>query len=302
MDYVAGWDGGGTKTLCRVRYLADGRTLDFTAGPLNPNGGTPGQAAASAAALLGEMAALPEGLAGCRSLCIAAAGLSNPETARRLGRVLEESGYPGPVRFAGDQVAALYGALGGPPGAVLIAGTGSICYGRSADGRERRCGGWGSLMDDEGGGYALGRDILTALVRAEDGRGPETCLKGTVYAHLGVEDMGGLLRAVYASETGKREVAALSRLLVPALEAGDQAAETIAAKAAAELAGLVGPVVEALGLQGGRLALTGGVLTECLPIRRGVVAALARRWPALDCTAPKGDPADGAVALAMECL
>ena len=58
---------------------------------------------------------------------------------------------------------------------------GSICYGQSTDGREARSGGWGSLMDDEGGGFALGRDALAAVVRAEDGRIAPTVLHDAVF-------------------------------------------------------------------------------------------------------------------------
>lgn len=141
---------------CRVLYQ-DGVAAPqpFTAGALNPNGTVAGREAT--ADLLRNMAALPGGLDACRMLCIGAAGISNPATRVHLQNALQAGGYHGPVTFTGDQQTALYGALGGPGGIVLIAGTGSICYGQSTDGREARSGGWGSLMDDEGGGFALGR-------------------------------------------------------------------------------------------------------------------------------------------------
>lgn len=301
-EYIAGWDGGGTKTICEVRSL-DGREIRrFAAGPLNPNGTARGQTDATAAALLAQMAALPGGLAGCRMLGIGAAGISNPDTVRRLRSALEKGGYGGRVCFTGDQQTALYGALGGPGGAVLIAGTGSICYGQSADGREARTGGWGSLMDDEGGGYALGRDILAAVVRAEDGRGPETCLREAVFRALRVGAIPELIGAVYAPGVGKKEIAALSPLLDEALEEKDAAALKICEKAAAELALLVRPVVEKLGLQDARLALAGSVLTKSLPVREATVRNLAAAFPALACVSPAQDAAAGAVLLARKAL
>ena len=123
---------------------------------LNPNGTVAGQCEATVADLLRNMAALPGGLDACRMLCIGAAGISNPATRVHLQNALQAGGYHGPVTFTGDQQTALYGPLGGPGGIVLIAGTGSICYGQSTDGREARSGGWGSLMDDEGGGFRPG--------------------------------------------------------------------------------------------------------------------------------------------------
>lgn len=302
MEYVAGWDGGGTKTICEVRGLEGGAPLRFAAGPLNPNGNTADQADATAAALLARMAELPGGLAGCRMLCIGAAGISNPDTEQRIHITLEKGGYHGSTYFTGDQQTALYGALGGPGGAVLIAGTGSICYGQSTDGREARTGGWGSLMDDEGGGYAIGRDVLAAVVRAEDGRGPATCLTRAVFEVLRVGNIGELIRAVYAPGVGKKEIAALSRLMDEALERKDAAALKICGKAAAELSLLVRPVVEKLGLQGARLALAGSILTRCTPVREAAVTAIAETFPGLSCVAPSRDAASGAALLAEKML
>ena len=38
------------------------------------------------------------------------------------------------------------------PGAVLIAGTGAVCFGRDAQGNSFRVGGYGYLIDDGGSG------------------------------------------------------------------------------------------------------------------------------------------------------
>lgn len=206
-QYYAGWDGGGTKTLCRVLYQDGTAPQPFTAGALNPNGTVAGQCEATVADLLRNMAALPGGLDACRMLCIGAAGISNPATRVHLQNALQAGGYHGPVTFTGDQQTALYGALGGPGGIVLIAGTGSICYGQSTDGREARSGGWGSLMDDEGGGFALGRDALAAVVRAEDGRIAPTVLHDAVFKALQVGAVRELIGKIYAPGFGKREVA-----------------------------------------------------------------------------------------------
>lgn len=60
-QYYAGWDGGGTKTLCRVLYQDGTAPQPFTAGALNPNGTVAGQCEATVADLLRNMAALPGG-------------------------------------------------------------------------------------------------------------------------------------------------------------------------------------------------------------------------------------------------
>ena len=56
-------------------------------------------------------------------------------------------------------------------GVALISGTGSSAFGRAADGRTKRCGGWGYLLGDEGSGYAIGRGALQLALRSlEAGR------------------------------------------------------------------------------------------------------------------------------------
>ena len=282
-QYYAGWDGGGTKTLCRVLYQDGTAPQPFTAGALNPNGTVAGQCEATVADLLRNMAALPGGLDACRMLCIGAAGISNPAPR---------------VTFTGDQQTALYGALGGPGGIVLIAGTGSICYGQSTDGREARSGGWGSLMDDEGGGFALGRDALAAVVRAEDGRIAPTVLHDAVFEALQVGAVRELIGKIYAPGFGKREVAALAPLVGAAAEQGDAAALQIVEKAGRELALLVRPVAEKLGLQSARIAFAGSVLQKCAPVRSAAQTQLQTLLPQLTLAEPQGDAAAGAVLLA----
>src|SRR5262249_58991441 len=59
----------------------------------------------------------------------------------------------GSVEVVAD--AELLLAAGTPEGwgLALVAGTGSIAYGRTADGRVERAGGWGWLLGDEGSGH-----------------------------------------------------------------------------------------------------------------------------------------------------
>src|SRR5207237_9144432 len=90
------------------------------------------------------------------------------------------------VEVVTDAEIALYGATGGAPGLVLIAGTGSICCGRNARGKRVCAGGWGPLAGDEGGGSWLARRALQAVAQASDGRGPDTALSQAACAYFKV--------------------------------------------------------------------------------------------------------------------
>ena len=295
--YYCGWDGGGTKTeIC----LNDGRGTvigQAVFGPLNPNGASRETVLKTVRDALDHMAAQPGGLAACGGLVIGMAGISNESARAFLSGALSEQGYRGNLRLLGDQEIALAGAVCGP-GAILIAGTGSVCFGRDAAGNPFRSGGYGYLIDDCGSGYFIGRDILAAVVRAEDGRGPETVLTGAVFGALGVSKVPEMITWLYSPETGKKEIAALARLLLPALEQKDPAAVRIADRAAEELSCLALAAFRKAGLHAGELALAGSILTRCAAIRQGVTERVQRELPGVRVTAPRRPASYGAARLA----
>lgn len=297
--YVAGADGGGTKTMLALLDM-DGKPLGRRQlGALNANGQSAEQTRQVLAALVQVMAQAPGGVAGCAALCIATAGISNPDARGLILTGLEQLGYGGPVLLAGDQEAALQGAMGKAEGIILIAGTGSICFGKNAAGQSARSGGWGYLIDDGGSGYAIGRDILAAVVRAHDGRIAPTCLTQLVFEALNITDISQLIRFVYAPDTGKGGIARLAPLLSTGLSRGDAQCGEIVQHAARELAALAVPVAKKLGLQNGDMALCGSVLQKNRAIADAVVRRLGEVLPYLNVIAPLSDAADGAAQMAL---
>lgn len=297
--YVCGWDGGGTKTevLCMrpdETVLADG-----SFGPLNPNGAEQTKVVSTVRDSVAFMAEQPGGLDGCAALVIGTAGVSNQAAVRLVTETVRACGYHGPLQVLGDQEVALAGAIRGP-GAVLVAGTGSICCGRDGGGHTTRVGGRGYLIDDEGSGYALGRDILMAVVRAEDGRAAPTALTPMVFDALGLRDVREIVTWLYAPTTGKKEVAALAPLLLRALDEGDGAAEAIADKAASALAELAVAAWRNLGLHTGELAFIGSILRRYPRIRQGVTARCQAACPGMVIREPRDGAAKGAALLALE--
>lgn len=301
MPYYVGVDGGGTKTaveLCSCDGTSHSRAVF---GPLNCNS----DRAAAAKALADTLTWLdsqPEGLAGCRALCVGSAGISNPDAYALIQNSIRTGGYTGALQIVGDQVTALAGALGQPVGTVLIAGTGSICYARTAAGHEARTGGWGHLIDDEGSAYALGRDILRAVVRAADGRAPATVLTELVAQRLGEAGVQAVIRFTYAPTTTKKEIASLAPLLDAALQQGDAAANAIIGHAADELTAMAAAAMVLLGLQTGAMALQGSVLQKNDALRTALISRLQARFPKLQFPAPVGDAADGAAVMAKMML
>ena len=133
---IAGIDGGGTHTRLELR-TSDNRLLErLEFGPFNLN-------AIGEAAFRGRMQevfAASGNMADCEKLCVGGAGISNPDVGRILSEELERAGFSGKWKLCGDQEIALRGAMDGP-GLAVIAGTGSICFGKNAAGATARSGG-----------------------------------------------------------------------------------------------------------------------------------------------------------------
>jgi len=293
--FVAGWDGGGTKTKVVCLSLKNTLIGESSFGPLNPNGASVAEVCRTVSGALQWM----ESLGTCTALAVSTAGISNPEVSSLLTRLLSENGYHEKLKLMGDQESALFGAVGSI-GAVLVAGTGSICFGRSSLQQTARAGGYGYLVDDEGSGYAIGRDILAAVLRASDGRIPPTRLTGLLNAKKNWSDIPAMMRNLYRDTLEKAEIAALAPL---AIEAGeDEAARLILEKATRELTLLASTVIERLGLQGDRLALTGSILEKMLPVRNAVIESLTQRYPRLQGFHPLASAAYGAAQMALQLI
>jgi N-acetylglucosamine kinase-like BadF-type ATPase len=199
---------------------------------------------------------------------------------------------------------ALAGGLSGRPGIVLIAGTGSSCYGRNSAGESWRSGGWGPLVADEGSGYWLGIEGIKAAVRAFDGRGPSTMLLPQVQARLALPAMDDLLHLLYVRGVSRKEIAALAPLVTQAAAAGDVAAIGIVERGCAELADCVLAVAERLGLvKGGcELALTGGLFRAGEIITQPLREAVTSRIPGCRVALSECPPVIGACLLALEVI
>ena len=294
-----GWDGGGTKTeVCLTDET--GRTLASAVfGPLNPNGASPEQVSETVKQCVLYMKEQAGTLADIGGLVIGMAGISNRAASALMENALASACWTGSFRLAGDQEIALAGAVDGP-GMLLIAGTGSVCSGRDISGRPFRVGGYGYLIDDAGSGWAIGRDILAAVVRREDGRGPATVLTELVFEKLGFRTVGDLVTWLYAPETGKKDVASLASLLPAALDRRDPAAEAIARRAAEDLVELAETGWKKSRLSEGELAVTGSILLRIPAIRNMLEEHLSGTCPRLRVTEPRGTPAEGAAKMARE--
>ena len=159
------------------------------------------------------------------ALGVGAAGAeAAPETATQLARELSSRLPQATVAVTSDSLAAHAGGLGGWPGTVLAAGTGSVAVGLGSDGQLWQVDGWGPWLGDEGSGAWIGRQGLRAVLRHHDGRGP-----GTEFSGLAVRRFGELTllpRTICADGDVARTAASFAPDVLAAAEGGDRAAGT----------------------------------------------------------------------------
>lgn len=267
--YIAGIDGGGTHTRIEIRDGENNVVRRAEFGPFNVN--SIGEEAFRS--LLREIFADCGGLGDFSKICFGAAGVSNPRVGQIIAQELEAAGFTGSWKLCGDQEIALRGAMD-TPGVVVIAGTGSICFGKNAEGKTARSGGYGHIIDDGGSGYALGRDVLSTAVRAVDGRGNSWGILNAVYAQINGCLPSDIVSFVYSPETEKSDIAKFAPIALRQAELGDWEAWRILERGAGELYELVKAVQQRLDLRGCRIALLGGLLSVENPYRNAVAQKL----------------------------
>lgn len=198
-----------------------------------------------------------------------------------------------------DAEIALAGATAGEPGIIVIAGTGSMAYGRNVAGRTARAGGWGYVFGDEGGAFDITRRALRASLRLEEGWGPVTCLREMLLKATGAPDANALLHSFYTPEFTRQQIANLSRLVSRAAEAGDEIATQILRDSALELAIYAEGVFRTLFIPGERVqvAHAGGVFQSAL--LREHFAALVEAKLGVKATKPLASSAAGALLTAL---
>jgi len=167
VTYYLGIDGGGSKTTCAVGDESS-VLATVTAGPSNIT--RVGEARAREALQQAIREACTAAKIDPRQVhrtCIGIAGAGRPEIAGTIRKIAAEI-IPGQVEVVGDMEIAMAAAFGAGPGVIVIAGTGSIAYGRNAQGMTARAGGWGFAISDEGSAHWIGRTAVTAVLRAID--------------------------------------------------------------------------------------------------------------------------------------
>ena len=317
--WVLGVDGGASSTRAALADLHGHVVAVATAGPSNHVRGEAGKVRlrkalegavggvlARASAVSGQ-----ESLGRLQAVTLGMTGVNpgTPEAARVVEALMPllppaalEQGLRDRIEVVSDARIALEGATEGQPGILVYAGTGSVAMGRDATGALARAGGWGYLIDDEGGGYQIGRQALKAVYRAHDGRGPRTRLTELLMRHFGVQSLQEMVRCIYTDDGLDRpSIARLARWVAVAAAEGDEAACAIYVRAAGELAALALAVANQLSMTEPSVYYSGGVF-EAGPLVGAFTAAVCGSLKGATVAPARHPPLVGALLMAYRQL
>jgi N-acetylmuramic acid 6-phosphate etherase len=303
-ELCLGIDGGGTHTVALLA-MRDGERLTIlgrgSAGPSNR------QAVGDAKAFAALDEAIDQAFTSAgitrgaiASACFGLAGGDRPDDRAAVQEWAASVHLAEHVEVTNDAAILLTAGTPEGRGVALVAGTGSIAYGRAPDGRTARGGGWGYLLGDEGSAYALVLAGLQAVARAADGRGEPTRLTERLLAKLNLTRPQELIPTIYRGGWDRAALAALAPVVLGAADEDATAAQIVQA-GARELARAVVVVIDQLGLAGRPvpLALAGGLLLGDEGYRKHVLRAIKEAGVSADPVSLVHEPVEGAVKMAL---
>ncbi|MGA2413157.1 MAG: BadF/BadG/BcrA/BcrD ATPase family protein [Candidatus Sulfotelmatobacter sp.] len=285
MSYYLGIDGGGSKTTCAV---GDETALlaTVTTGPSNIiRVGEPRARESLHEAISQACAAAHIDPAQITQACIGVAGAAREEVSGAVRKIVADL-IPGKIEVVGDMEIAMEAAFGEGPGVIVIAGTGSIAYGRDAQGRTARAGGWGFAVSDEGSAHWIGRAAVAGLLRAiDDGEIADRSMAETTPFFRALRETWNVrsIDELVSKSNSNPDFAALFPAVLAAADAGDAVAPRVLALAGAKLAHLAGIVArrlfDATDASSASLAIAGGVFRHAATVRESFQSAICEEHP-----------------------
>lgn len=301
MRYLLGIDGGGTHTTACLADESLSTLGRGESGPSNPV--KVGLAAARreiqrACHQALSKAHVPASKLG--AVCAGLAGSESPAIQHTMLIWLGKKFAACPHMVTTDAAITLAAAFGEKEGAVVLAGTGSIAYGRDRHGRTLRVGGWGSLFDDAGSGYDIGRRAIAAALRAYDGRGKSTSLERTLCRELHLRGITDVITKPLTAQ----QISALFPIVQQEARGRDAVARNLCLETAANLAALALTLIHQMGRQNQpvRIVCSGGVFQSSSMIRRAFSRCVHDVTPRARISLLRCEPVEGALWLARQLI
>ena len=185
---------------------------------------------------------------------------------------------------------------------IIIAGTGAICFGKSADDTVERSGGWGYLLGDEGSGFFVGQQAIMAALKALDGRGAKTRLREAIEKKFGLKQIDLIIPKIYKGEIDRPTIASIGPIVFELAADNDPVATEIVNRTGKEQGKMARAVAEKLNLNNQKIqiGLIGGVFNRRDVLENKIAAELSDLSTDIEIGEPQNPPVIGAAILAMK--
>ncbi len=284
-EFVLGLDGGGTKTVLAVANRA-GELREVIVGTgINPFDQPAWKLELER--ILALCSIKPDQLA---FSSFGMPGYGESKSVSQAQLLVAQAWAGQRCKVQNDVALAFVGALAGAAGVLVLAGTGSMTWGRNEAGQETRVGGWGEGFGDEGSAYWIGILALQKLSWAIDGRLKDGAFHYGLLEHLGIQTEE-LVNWFYTLVHKRSTIAALAKRVDQFAEAGNETAQNILLEAANQLIHLALATQQQLHLEETVFSFAGSVF-KSFSVREIVRQNLAKHgtWQQ-----PKGSPIAGAL-------
>ena len=274
MAYIIGVDAGGTSTKA-IAYTTTGDELGrFKGGSANP----------AAAGLRQAALNLEHVIEQCRKQCgneidymlVGAAGVETGQLKPQLLSLLRERHPEVTIDLISDALLVLEARLEDRDGVALIAGTGSVAWGKHGS-RTHRVGGWGHLIGDLGSGYAIAMQAIREMAACIDSGQPLIPLGEKILDHLQIQSWREMVDFVYQSD--KAGIASLLPMLEQAAIEGDQTAVSLFNEAVTHLCQMTCLCANVLEISGPHVAASGSVLQRIPIVQKTFSRQMERQLP-----------------------
>jgi len=300
MKYLIGVDLGGTKTEC-ILANPDGKILSQVKG----EGGNPlinGVKESAKNIFLIIKKCANKNKINIKDICevvVGSTGMGRKNDADNFLVELKKILKIKKIKITTDAYIALEGAFPNKSGCIIIAGTGSIIYGKDQKGKIYRAGGFGRLLGDFGGGYSIGRKGLTAVSKELDGNEKKTILTNLLKNKFHIKNSDELISKVYKSNFQFQDFASL---VIKAAEKKDNIAKNILKEEADELLELIISLRRKMKLRKMKLSFAGSLLCNKNYYSDLLKRKIQKNLKFVEIASPENSPAVGAILLAKKYL
>jgi len=301
--YYLGVDGGQSHTTALVAD-GSGRVLGSGhAGPSNHTlapGGRTRLERALQQSVAGALAAagLAPSRAAVRRFTFLSAHLAMTGEPQDKVETVQDNITAGCLVVGHDAPGALAGATGGRDGIIVLAGTGSVAFGRFR-GRSFRIGGRGYIFADQGSAWAIARDAISQTLMLQERGSPPPALRSELLRYFGRKSVEDIIEDFYRRRISRERIASFSRQVGRLAGTGDRECARLLRSAARTLAEMA--AATAFRLRTGNAAISvsygGGVFRDDA-VRHAFGCGVRRLLPPAMVSPPRFGPDVGALLLA----